>query len=125
DGGACRVQGGAVGHGAAPARSGAGAGRGGGPGDPGASANPDAGAAAEHTGRKGIMMALLLRPIPALLLAVICIGGWITSGSAAGIDVQSVRSPGGIEAWLVEDHNVPVVAVTLAFKGGAAADPEG
>lgn len=71
------------------------------------------------------MMALLLRPIPALLLAVICIGGWITSGSAAGIDVQSVRSPGGIEAWLVEDHNVPVVAVTLAFKGGAAADPEG
>ena len=39
--------------------------------------------------------------------------------------VQKVCSPGGIEAWLVEDYAVPLVAFDLAFKGGAAQDPPG
>ena len=39
--------------------------------------------------------------------------------------VQKVRSPGGIEAWLVEDYAVPLVAVDFSFKGGAAQDPAG
>ncbi len=37
--------------------------------------------------------------------------------------VQKVRSPGGIEAWLVEDYSVPLVALNFGFKGGAAQDP--
>ena len=39
--------------------------------------------------------------------------------------VQIVRSPGGIEAWLVEDYAVPLVAFDMAFRGGAAQDPSG
>ena len=39
--------------------------------------------------------------------------------------VQKVRSPGGIEAWLVEDYAVPLVAIDFAFRGGAAQDPAG
>ncbi len=39
--------------------------------------------------------------------------------------VQKVRSPGGIEAWLVEDYAVPLVAIDFSFKGGAAQDPAG
>jgi zinc protease len=39
--------------------------------------------------------------------------------------IQQVRSPGGIEAWLVEDHNVPLVAMRFAFDGGNAQDPPG
>lgn len=39
--------------------------------------------------------------------------------------VQKVRSPGGIEAWLVEDYAVPLVAVDFSFRGGAAQDPAG
>lgn len=39
--------------------------------------------------------------------------------------VQKVRSPGGIEAWLVEDYAVPLVAVDFSFKGGASQDPAG
>ena len=35
--------------------------------------------------------------------------------------VQKIVSPGGIEAWLVEDYAVPLVAVEFAFKGGAVA----
>jgi len=44
---------------------------------------------------------------------------------AAAVDVQRVLSPGGIEAWLVEDHSIPVTALSLEFRGGAALDPAG
>ena len=36
---------------------------------------------------------------------------------------QKVRSPGGIEAWLVEDYAIPLIAMNFAFRGGAAQDP--
>jgi zinc protease len=39
--------------------------------------------------------------------------------------VQKIVSAGGVEAWLVEDYAVPLVAVEFAFKGGAAQDPSG
>ncbi|PNG26410.1 M16 family metallopeptidase [Methylocella silvestris] len=39
--------------------------------------------------------------------------------------VQKLVSAGGIEAWLVEDYAVPLVAVEFAFKGGASQDPAG
>lgn len=37
--------------------------------------------------------------------------------------VQKVRSPAGIEAWLVEDYAIPLVALNFGWKGGAAQDP--
>ncbi len=37
--------------------------------------------------------------------------------------VQKVRSAAGIEAWLVEDYTIPLLAVNFGFKGGAAQDP--
>jgi zinc protease len=36
-----------------------------------------------------------------------------------------VTSPGGIEAWLIEDHSSPLLSVALGFRGGAALDPAG
>ena len=39
--------------------------------------------------------------------------------------IERVTSPGGIEAWLVEDHTLPVVSIRFAFPGGAALDPPG
>ncbi len=44
---------------------------------------------------------------------------------AGATDVQRVVSPGGIEAWLVEAHEIPVLSVSIAFRGGAATDPAG
>ncbi len=41
---------------------------------------------------------------------------------ARAIDIQEVTSPGGIKAWLVEDHSIPFTAMTLMFKGGASLD---
>ncbi|MGE0628889.1 MAG: M16 family metallopeptidase [Hyphomicrobiaceae bacterium] len=39
--------------------------------------------------------------------------------------IQEVKSPGGISAWLVESHNVPLMALRFAFEGGSAQDPAG
>ena len=39
--------------------------------------------------------------------------------------IQEVTSPGGIKAWLVEDYTIPILTVNLAFRGGAAQDPQG
>ncbi|WP_150524669.1 M16 family metallopeptidase [Roseibium sediminis] len=44
---------------------------------------------------------------------------------ANAVEVQRVLSPGGIEAWLVEDHTVPMIAANFSFAGGTAQDPEG
>lgn len=43
---------------------------------------------------------------------------------AHAVDVQRV-SVNGLEAWLVEDHSNPMIAVEIAFRGGAALDPPG
>ncbi len=43
----------------------------------------------------------------------------------AAFQIQKVVSPGGIEAWLLEDHRVPILAFDLAFRGGASLDPAG
>jgi zinc protease len=39
--------------------------------------------------------------------------------------IQRIVSALGIEAWLVEDYAVPLIAVDLAFRGGASQDPVG
>jgi len=44
---------------------------------------------------------------------------------AHAVEVQRIVSPGGVEAWLVEDHSNPIIALDLAFRGGAALDPAG
>jgi zinc protease len=49
----------------------------------------------------------------------------LLGASAQAIEVQRVVSPGGVEAWLVEDHTNPIVAARFAFRGGAALDPRG
>jgi zinc protease len=45
--------------------------------------------------------------------------------SSRAASVQKVVSPGGIEAWLVEDYAVPLIAAEFAFRGGASQDPSG
>jgi len=39
--------------------------------------------------------------------------------------IERVISPGGIEAWLVKDSSVPLIAMNFSFQGGATEDPEG
>ncbi|KMW60153.1 Peptidase, M16 family [Candidatus Rhodobacter oscarellae] len=46
-------------------------------------------------------------------------------GARAAVDIQEVISPGGITAWLVEEHQIPFVALEIRFKGGASLDAPG
>ncbi len=41
----------------------------------------------------------------------------------AAAKIQRLVSPGGIEAWFVQDATVPLVAMEYSFDGGAAQDP--
>jgi zinc protease len=43
--------------------------------------------------------------------------------SHAAAKIQHLVSPGGIEAWFVQDATVPLIAMEYAFAGGAAQDP--
>jgi len=45
--------------------------------------------------------------------------------SHAAAKIQHLISPGGIEAWFVQDSTVPLIAMEYAFRGGAAQDPAG
>ena len=43
--------------------------------------------------------------------------------SHAAAKIQHLVSPGGIEAWFVQDATVPLIAMEYAFGGGATQDP--
>jgi zinc protease len=43
--------------------------------------------------------------------------------SHAAAKIQRLVSPGGIEAWFVQDATVPLIAMEYGFSGGAAQDP--
>jgi zinc protease len=43
--------------------------------------------------------------------------------SQAAARIQHLISPGGIEAWFVQDATVPLIAMEYAFGGGATQDP--
>jgi zinc protease len=47
----------------------------------------------------------------------------IVAPAAHTTKIERVISPGGIEAWLVRETSVPLIAMDFAFKGGADQDP--
>ena len=49
----------------------------------------------------------------------------LTPTGAMAMKIQEIKTPGGITAWLVESHNVPLMALRFAFEGGNAQDPTG
>jgi zinc protease len=47
----------------------------------------------------------------------------MTPPAADATTIQRIVSPGGIEAWLVQEPTVPLIALDFAFRGGADQDP--
>jgi zinc protease len=47
------------------------------------------------------------------------------SSPAQAMKIQTIKSPGGIEAWLVEERSVPLMALRFGFDGGNSQDPVG
>ncbi len=42
--------------------------------------------------------------------------------AASATEIQVVRSPGGITAWLVREPSIPLLSVSFSFAGGASLD---
>lgn len=59
------------------------------------------------------------------LMALTLVFLLLTFGSAHAMDVKKIKTPAGIEAWLVEDHSVPLVSFKFGFEGGSSQDPDG
>lgn len=60
-----------------------------------------------------------------IILVIFSLSLAFSAPARAAVDIQPVTSPGGFNAWLVEDHSIPFVALELRFKGGAALDLDG
>ncbi len=63
----------------------------------------------------------LLRTTPLLAISLLL----LLAAPARAMEIQRVTSPGGIEAWLVQDHSNPILALSFAFDGGSSSDPLG
>ena len=40
----------------------------------------------------------------------------------AAVEIEEIETPGGLTAWLVEDHNHPFTVLELRFRGGSSLD---
>ena len=59
----------------------------------------------------------MIRPVFAAAFAAVLA---LAVPAQAEIPIKEVTSPGGITAWLVEDHNIPFTALEIQFKGGTS-----
>ncbi len=66
-----------------------------------------------------------LRSLALMVLTMIpiALATTATSRPAFAMKIQLVKSPGGIEAWLVEEHSLPLTTMSFAFTGGSSQDP--
>jgi len=64
------------------------------------------------------------RSMPQGALALLCVLV-VSLGIARANGIVEVKSPGGVTAWLIEDHSLPLIALQFSFDGGAALDPPG
>jgi zinc protease len=58
-------------------------------------------------------------------VAAIAATSMVFAATASATTIERVTSPGGIEAWLVHERAVPLIAIEFAFAGGAVQDPAG
>jgi zinc protease len=66
---------------------------------------------------------MIMRRLFALFIFVLAVAAAIAPAQA--IAIKEIKTPGGITAWLVEDHTNPLIAMQFSFKGGATSDPPG
>jgi len=66
-----------------------------------------------------------MRRIGFLIATCLAMTVLTSAPASAAAKIQHLISPGGIEAWFVQDATVPIVAMEFAMSGGAAQDPDG
>ena len=65
-------------------------------------------------------MKMMFRAAVALVVPFLTV-----AAPASATTIERVVSPGGIEAWLVHEPAIPLIAINFAFTGGTVQDPAG
>ena len=55
------------------------------------------------------------------ILLYVC---FMTIPQASAFEIKQVKSTGGINAWLVEDHKNPLITMQFVMRGGTSSDPK-
>jgi zinc protease len=76
-----------------------------------------------HAETRGEAFVTCPRRIASFLAACFAVTALASTPSQAAAKIQHLVSPGGIEAWFVQDATVPLIAMEYAFGGGATQDP--
>ncbi len=63
-----------------------------------------------------------MRPLRPFAFAAALLLSALAPLAAGAVEPQRVVSPGGIEAWLIEDRSNPIIALDVGFRGGAVTD---
>ncbi len=58
-------------------------------------------------------------------IVTFCAALFLAVPAGAAVEIKEVESPGGLKAWLVEDHSIPFAALEIRFRGGASLDMPG
>ncbi len=61
--------------------------------------------------------------IRSVVLTLICT--FAATVASAAINIKEVTSPGGIQAWVVEEPSIPFAAIDIRIRGGASLDAPG
>jgi zinc protease len=64
-----------------------------------------------------------VRRVGLLFAACLAMTALTAAPARAAAKIQHLISPGGIEAWFVQDATVPLIAMEFGIRGGAAQDP--
>ena len=70
-----------------------------------------------------VLTAAALRAIAAPMLAIA--GTLLAVAPTSAMTIERLVSPGGIEAWVVRDRTLPLIALDFAVRGSADQDPPG
>lgn len=67
--------------------------------------------------------------IRSVIYAVVLVFAFAQAAGAAGpgkgMGISELKSPGGITVWFKREPSIPVVSMSVLWRGGAAADPAG
>ncbi len=74
---------------------------------------------------RALCMAPMAASIISMAMGLAVAGAALTPAPAAATEVVRVLSPGGIEAWLVRDPAIPVLALEFSIEGGWTSDSPG
>ena len=73
------------------------------------------------------MIRFMTRSVFTPIIAVLALWAVVVTAppSHAATDIEAFTTPGGVTVWLVQEPSIPMIAITVSFRGGTSLDPVG